>query len=87
MVFVLYINLCRHEIARVVTKVGTEVKDFKVGDHVGVGTYVNSCRDCKNCNSSLENYCPKSVFTYNGTDSDGTITKGDYSTHIVVHKR
>ena len=87
MVFVLYINLCRHEIARVVTKVGTEVKDFKVGDHVGVGTYVNSCRECKNCNSSLEIYCPKSVFTYNGTDSDGTITKGDYSTHIVVHER
>jgi len=86
-VFVLYINLCRHEIARVVTKVGTEVKDFKVGDHVGVGTYVNSCRDCENCNSSLENYSPETVFTFNRTDTDGTITKWGYSTHIVVHER
>ena len=64
-----------------------QIKGFKVGDHVGVGTYVNSCRDCENCNSSLENYSPETVFTFNRTDTDGTITKGGYSTHIVVHER
>ena len=81
------VYLCRHEIAGVVTEVGADVKGFKVGDHVGVGTYVNSCRDCENCNSSLENYSPETVFTFNRTDTDGTITKGGYSTHIVVHER
>jgi len=79
--------LCRHEIAGVVTQVGADVKGFKVGDHVGVGTYVNSCRDCENCNSSLDNHCPERVFTFNGIDTDGTVTKGGYSTHIVVHER
>ncbi|KAF8722010.1 hypothetical protein HU200_022634 [Digitaria exilis] len=76
-----------HEIAGIVIEVGSDVKGFKVGDHVGVGTYVNSCRDCENCNSSLENHCPKSVYTFNGIDTDGTVTKGGYSTHIVVHER
>uniref|UniRef100_A0A0E0RB24 cinnamyl-alcohol dehydrogenase n=1 Tax=Oryza rufipogon TaxID=4529 RepID=A0A0E0RB24_ORYRU len=61
-----------HEIAGVVTEVGADVKGFKVGDHVGVGVYVNSCQDCENCNSSLENHCSKCVVTYNSVDSDGT---------------
>ncbi|GLU17644.1 hypothetical protein SLE2022_340030 [Rubroshorea leprosula] len=77
-----------HEIAGIVKEVGSNVHRFKVGDHVGVGTYVNSCRDCESCNDSLENYCLKgSVFTFNAIDADGTITKGGYSSHIVVHER
>ncbi|TVU31261.1 hypothetical protein EJB05_22942 [Eragrostis curvula] len=76
-----------HEIAGVVTEVGADVKGFKVGDNVGVGTYVNSCQDCENCHSFLENYCPKSVLTFNRVDKNGTITKGGYSTHIVVPER
>uniref|UniRef100_A0A453GFW8 cinnamyl-alcohol dehydrogenase n=1 Tax=Aegilops tauschii subsp. strangulata TaxID=200361 RepID=A0A453GFW8_AEGTS len=76
-----------HEIAGVVTEVGSDVKGFKLGDHVAVGTYVNSCRDCDNCNSFLENHCSKFVFTFNGVDTDGTVTKGGYSSHIVVHER
>jgi hypothetical protein len=58
-----------------------------VGDRVGVGTYVNSCRDCENCTSSMENHCPQLVYTFNMTDADGSVTKGGYSTHIVVHER
>jgi len=76
-----------HEIAGVVTVVGSDVKGFKVGDHVGVGTYVNSCRDYENCNSFLENHCSKFVLTFNGVDTDGTVTKGGYSSHIVVPER
>ncbi|OQU79199.1 hypothetical protein SORBI_3008G109800, partial [Sorghum bicolor] len=59
-----------------VTEVGSEVKGFKVGDHVGVGIYVNSCGDCENCNSFTEIHCPKMVVTFNGIDADGTVTMG-----------
>ncbi|KAG2396208.1 cinnamyl alcohol dehydrogenase [Vigna angularis] len=77
-----------HEIAGIVTKVGPNVHRFNVGDHVGVGTYVNSCRDCEYCNEKQEVLCTKgSVFTFNGVDFDGTITKGGYSSYIVVHER
>ncbi|KAK3164224.1 hypothetical protein QOZ80_1AG0014360 [Eleusine coracana subsp. coracana] len=76
-----------HEIAGIVTEVGSDVKAFKIGDHVGVGTYVNSCQDCENCNNFLENHCSRNVYTFNGIDRDGTVTKGGYSTHIVVHER
>ncbi|KAJ1434888.1 Polyketide synthase, enoylreductase domain [Sesbania bispinosa] len=76
-----------HEIAGIVTKVGSNVQRFNVGDHVGVGTYVNSCRDCEFCNDRLENHCIKGVYTFNAVDFDGTITKGGYSSSIVVHER
>lgn len=77
----------RHEIVGQVTEVGSEVTGFNVGDHVGVGIYVNSCGDCENCNSFTEIHCPKVVFTFNGIDADGTVTMGGYSSHIVVRER
>lgn len=53
-----------------------------------MGTYVNSCRDCEYCNEGLEVDCVKgSVYTFNAVDADGTITKGGYSSHIVVYER
>ncbi|KAJ4711749.1 cinnamyl-alcohol dehydrogenase [Melia azedarach] len=77
-----------HEIVGIVKEVGPNVCRFKVGDHVGVGTYVNSCRDCEYCNHGLEVHCAKgSVYTFNAIDADGTITKGGYSSYIVVHER
>ncbi|GLT59165.1 hypothetical protein SLA2020_320010 [Shorea laevis] len=77
-----------HEIVGIVKEVGTNVRGFRVGDHVGVGTMVNSCRDCEYCNDGLENCCSKGrISTFNGIDVDGTITKGGYSSCIVVHER
>lgn len=78
----------RHEIVGTVQEIGPNVTRFKIGDRVGVGTYINSCRECHNCNTGMENVCEKgSTFTFNALDVDGTITKGGYSAHIVVHER
>ncbi|CAL5386179.1 unnamed protein product [Camellia sinensis] len=68
--------------------VGSNVHHFKVGDNVGVGTYVNSCRDCEYCGMDMEIYCSKgAVYTFNCIDADGTVTRGGYSSYIVVHER
>ncbi|RRT48930.1 hypothetical protein B296_00051602, partial [Ensete ventricosum] len=82
------VSCYRHEIVGVVTATGSNVKGFKVGDHVGVGTYVNSCRNCEYCDDFIEVFCSKgATLTFNGIDSDGTVTKGGYSSFIVVHER
>ena len=75
-----------HEIAGVVTQVGSAVTKFKVGDHAGVGCFVDTCRECENCKAGLEQYClGHMVVTYNGVEADLiTPTYGGYSTHIVV---
>ena len=76
-----------HEIAGVVTEVGSEVTKYKVGDHVGVGCFVDSCRECDNCKAGLQQYCTGEggmIGTYNATGKDGTPTYGGYSQAIVV---
>jgi alcohol dehydrogenase (NADP+) len=76
-----------HEIVGKVIKVGSDAKKFKVGALAGVGCMVDSCRDCENCKSGLEQYCLKgSVQTYNGLDKKGSPTYGGYSNTIVVHE-
>lgn len=73
-----------HEIVGVVTEVGSKVSKFKVGDKVGVGCLVGSCRSCDNCANDLENYCPKMILTYAYKYFDGTITYGGYSDIMVA---
>ena len=76
-----------HEIVGRVTKIGSSVKKFKVGDTVGVGCLVDSCRTCPNCQSGLEQYCDLGMTggTYGGTEKHlGTPTLGGYSKSIVV---
>lgn len=82
---VTYPQVVGHEIAGEVVEVGSEVTGFAVGDRVGVGCMVNSCRECENCRAGMENYCLKgNTQTYASVDRDGTITQGGYSTHVVV---
>ncbi|CAN5349347.1 NAD(P)-dependent alcohol dehydrogenase [soil metagenome] len=74
-----------HEIVGTVSEVGSEVTKHSVGDRVGVGCMVNSCRECENCLAGEEQYCLNgNTGTYGAVDRDGTITQGGYSTHVVV---
>ena len=75
-----------HEIAGKVTRVGSKVKKFKVGDFAGVGCFIDSDRTCPSCKEGMEQYCDRGAnFTYNSLEKDGkTPTQGGYSSHIVV---
>ena len=75
-----------HEIVGKITSVGNEVSKFKVGDIVGVGCIVDSCRTCESCKQDLEQYCLNGFTgTYNGKDKHlGKQTFGGYSEKVVV---
>jgi alcohol dehydrogenase (NADP+) len=74
-----------HEIAGIVTAVGSKVTKYKVGDKVGVGCFVDSCRTCAECEAGLEQYCSvHTVWTYNGRDHEGAPTYGGYSDKVIV---
>ncbi|MGH8146573.1 MAG: NAD(P)-dependent alcohol dehydrogenase [Rhodanobacteraceae bacterium] len=74
-----------HEIVGTVTAVGNDVKQFKIGDTVGVGCMVDSCGHCDSCKAGEENYCENGFTgTYDGALPDGGHTLGGYSTDIVV---
>jgi len=77
-----------HEIVGTVTRTGADVTRFKVGQTVGVGCFVDSCMHCSNCERDLEQYCENgNTQTYNAPSQDKkTITKGGYSSHIVVRE-
>ncbi|HEY4361831.1 MAG TPA: NAD(P)-dependent alcohol dehydrogenase [Bryobacteraceae bacterium] len=74
-----------HEIAGVVSALGSKVSKYKIGDRVGVGCFVDSCRKCRECHHGLEQYCALgNTLTYNARDRDGIVTQGGYSDKIVV---
>ncbi|MBN8623575.1 MAG: NAD(P)-dependent alcohol dehydrogenase [Flavobacteriales bacterium] len=75
-----------HEIIGRITKVGSEVTKFKVGDLAGVGCLVDSCRTCDSCKQDLEQYCLNgSTGTYNSKDKYlEQQTYGGYSEKVVV---
>ncbi len=73
-----------HEIAGVVEQIGADVSKYQVGDRVGVGCFVDSCRECVNCLAGEEQYCLQGETGTYGGMQDGKPTDGGYSTHIVV---
>jgi len=75
-----------HEIAGVVSAIGSSVTKFAVGDLIGVGVFIDSCRQCASCNQGLEQYCENGMTpTYNGFERDGvTPTMGGYCDGYVV---
>ena len=75
-----------HEIVGVVSEIGSAVTKFKVGDRIGVGVFIDSCRKCSSCKGGLEQYCLEGMTgTYNGYERDGkTVAQGGYSNLFVV---
>lgn len=81
-----------HEIVGRVTSIGNDITKYKVGDLVGVGCLVDSCRHCAACNEGLEQYCDAGLGgTYNSQDKIGgtpqKFTQGGYSDTITVDER
>ncbi|KAL8247977.1 hypothetical protein R6Q59_009193 [Mikania micrantha] len=72
-----------HEVVGIVTEVGSKVEKFKVGDTVGVGCLVGSCRSCESCISDCEQFCANQILTYGVPNIDGTQVYGGYSDHMI----
>jgi uncharacterized zinc-type alcohol dehydrogenase-like protein len=77
-----------HEIAGVVTAIGGKVSKFSVGDKIGVGVFVDSCRKCQSCLKGLQQYCVEGMTgTYNGLERDGvSVTMGGYANNFVINE-
>ena len=75
-----------HEIVGVVREIGLAVTKFKVGQRIGVGVFIDSCRTCANCKNGLQQYCENGMTgTYNTLERDGsTIAFGGYSNNFVI---
>jgi len=75
-----------HEIVGTVTEVGSKTSKFKVGDAIGVGVFIDSCRKCVNCTKGLQQYCLEGMTgTYNGYERNSTtIAFGGYSNYFVI---
>ena len=75
-----------HEIIGRVLNIGGQVTKYKVGDLVGVGCMVDSCRTCSSCVDNLEQYCEAgATMTYGHLDvKHGGVTAGGYAQQIVV---
>jgi uncharacterized zinc-type alcohol dehydrogenase-like protein len=81
----LYPMVPGHEIIGRVSKVGSGVTKFKVGELVGVGCFVDSCRHCSACAEGVEQYCESGMTgTYNSRDKQGNLVFGGYSQRVTV---
>lgn len=77
-----------HEIIGRVMDIGSDVKRYKPGQLVAVGTIVDSCQTCDQCRRQEEQMCREfPTVTYNGRDRQtGDITYGGYAKHLVVRE-
>jgi len=75
-----------HEIVGVVREIGSKVTKFAIGDPIGVGVFIDSCRTCASCLKGLEQYCENGLTaTYNSYERDGaTLAQGGYSNLFVI---
>lgn len=82
----LYPMVPGHEIVGTVREIGSAVTKFKVGQRIGIGVFIDSCRTCSSCLNGLQQYCENgNTGTYNGYERDGkTIAFGGYSNNFVI---
>ncbi|MFT4020186.1 MAG: NAD(P)-dependent alcohol dehydrogenase [Acinetobacter sp.] len=75
-----------HEIVGRIVTTGSNATRYNIGDLVGVGVMVDSCRTCQFCKSQEEQYCEQGfTATYNGKDKyTGQTTFGGYAEKVVV---
>lgn len=79
-----------HEIIGKVIAKGNDVKEFAIGDRVGIGAAAFSCGECHRCENDDEQYCKKGTGTYNMPDvhfGDGYVTQGGYLSHLVADEQ
>jgi len=69
-----------HEIVGLVSAIGNEVKNFKIGDRVGVPWLGWTCGVCQYCKSGRENLCERALFT-------GYTLNGGYAEYTVADHR
>ncbi|MCI0450057.1 MAG: zinc-dependent alcohol dehydrogenase family protein [Chlorobi bacterium] len=69
-----------HEIVGEVSELGANVKNFKIGDRVGVPWLGWTCGECKYCKSGRENLCDNAKFT-------GYTLDGGYAEYTVACQR
>ncbi len=76
-----------HEIIGQITQIGQNVKNFSIGEVVGIGCMVGACKQCDSCTEHKEQFCNQTIFTYNSQD---TISKrqtfGGYATEIIANQ-
>ena len=77
-----------HEIVGTVGAIGAKVTKFKIGDRIGVGVFIDSCRTCASCLAGLQQYCEAGMTgTYNTFERDGkTVAYGGYSNNFVINQ-
>ncbi|PON58066.1 Alcohol dehydrogenase superfamily, zinc-type [Trema orientale] len=76
-----------HEVVGEVVEVGSQVTKFKVGDIVGAGCIVGSCRNCNPCKSDNEQYCNRKIWSYNDVYTDKKPTQGGFAEAMVVDQK
>nr|UGB90601.1 cinnamyl alcohol dehydrogenase [Sinopodophyllum hexandrum] len=76
-----------HEVVGEVLEVGSDVTAFTVGQKVGVGCIVGSCKQCSSCKSKIEQYCNKRIWSYNDVYVDGKPTQGGFAGAMVVDQK
>lgn len=69
-----------HEIVGRIVAAGPDVREFRVGDRVGVPWLGGSCGTCFYCRNQKENLCDAPVFT-------GFTRDGGYATHCIADAR
>jgi uncharacterized zinc-type alcohol dehydrogenase-like protein len=71
-----------------VSAIGSSVTKFAVGDRIGVGVFIDSCRKCASCLAGLQQYCEEGMTgTYNTMERDGkAVALGGYSNLFVINE-